>query len=48
MEDEEDGTYEIEVRNGLELRYHKGKPGDYVGVAKRVWASAGRRPTRPA
>ena len=24
------------MRNGLELRYHKDKPGDYVGVTKRV------------
>ena len=36
MEDEEDGTYEIEMRDGLELRYHTGQPGKYVGVTKRV------------
>ena len=38
MEDEEEqeGEYEIEVRDGLELRYHTGKPGNWVGVTERV------------
>ena len=38
MEDEEEqeGEYEVEVRDGLELRYHTGKPGNYVGVTNRV------------
>ena len=36
MEEDEDGKFEIEVRDGWELRYHKGKAGNYVGVTKRV------------
>ena len=35
MEDE-DGNFEIEVRDGCELRYHKGQLGNYVGVTERV------------
>ena len=36
MEEEEGGDFEIEERDGEELRYHKGQPGNYVGVTKRV------------
>ena len=34
MEDEEQqhSNYEIEMRDGLELRYHIGEPGNWVGV----------------
>ena len=35
MEDE-DGNFEIEVRDGSELRYHKDQPGNYVGVTEQV------------
>ena len=35
MEDK-DGNFEIEVRDGSELRYHKDQPGNYVGVTERV------------
>ena len=35
MEDE-DGNFEIEVRDGSELRYHKDQPCNYVGVTERV------------
>jgi hypothetical protein len=38
MEDE-DGNFEIEVRDGSELRYHKDQPGNYVGVTERVGKS---------
>ena len=38
MEDE-DGNFEIEVRDGCELRYHKGQLGNYVGVTERVGKS---------
>ena len=36
MEDEEQqhSNYEIEMRDGLELRYHIGEPGNWVGVKK--------------
>ena len=38
MEEEEQqhGNYEIEMRDGLKLRYHAGEPGNWVGVKKRV------------
>ena len=32
MEDE-DSNFEIEVRDGCELRYHKGQLGNYVPAA---------------
>ena len=31
-EGEQHGFYEIEMRDGLELRYHSGEPGNWVGV----------------
>ena len=31
-----EGAHEIEERNGWSLKYHKGRPGGYVGVTKRV------------
>ena len=34
-EEDEDESYEIDYRNGLELRYHFGEPGNYIGVKKR-------------
>lgn len=34
--EEQEGAHEIEERNGRSLKYHKGRPGDYVGVTKRV------------
>ena len=36
MEDEEEqhGKYSIEMRDGLELRYHIGEPGNWVDVKK--------------
>ena len=41
MEDEEEqeGEYEIEVRDGLELRYRTGKPGHYMSASPSAWAS---------
>ena len=35
-EEDECESYEIDYRLGLELRYHKGEPGKWVGVKERI------------